>query len=134
MKKGLSAGFTVGILSGVTALITEFIIGSITGLWFKELNIVSIMFSCIITNLAGSVIFVNLDKKTSKPTLYYTMIVAGVTLFLTFNTIVNPPQEQFGTVSHPLHIVAALLSIWLIPTWTVKNVPFLQDNLTQKSN
>ncbi|MBM7553586.1 hypothetical protein [Thalassobacillus pellis] len=134
MKRSLSAGFTVGILSGIAALITEFVIGWMTGLWFEELTIISIILSSIITNLAGAMIFKQLDQKTSKATFFYALVVGAVTLILTFNTMANPPQEQFGTVSHPIHIVVALVSIWLIPKWTKKYNSDLQDNPTAKAN
>ncbi|WP_281974379.1 hypothetical protein [Halobacillus litoralis] len=134
MKKSLIVGMTIGILCGAAALITEYMIGWVTGLWFEELNFVSIMLSSIIVNLAGAFIFKRLDRKTSRAFLYYGLVVAGVTGLLTINVIVNPPQEQFGVADHPVHIVVALLSFWLIPKWMRKEKPVLQENPQAKVN
>lgn len=134
MKKSLFVGITIGILCGAIALITEYMLGWITGLWFEELNFVSIMLSSLLVNLAGAFIFKWLDQKTSKAFLYYGLVVASVTLLLTINVLLNPPQEQFGVVDHPVHIVVALLSFWLIPKWMRKEKPVLQENPQAKVN
>ncbi|WP_181349545.1 hypothetical protein [Thalassobacillus sp. CUG 92003] len=134
MKINLFKGILVGILAGGGALMVEYMAGWSTGLWFEELSIVSILVSSIIANLAGVLIFHMMEQKTYRATLYYVMLVTGVTILLTLNTIANPPQEQFGIVGHPIHIVVALISIWLIPKWTKNRTSTLQDNPTAKAN
>ncbi|WP_430788516.1 hypothetical protein VBD025_01175 [Virgibacillus flavescens] len=132
MKKSVLTGLTVGILAGIAGLVTEYVMEKTTGLSFEELTPVSIMLSCIITNIAGAIIFQKLDKKASRSRFYYGIVVGTVTFFTTLNTIANPPQEQFGVVAHPVHLVVALLSFCLIPSWMKKNNK-AQDNSTAKA-
>ncbi|MBM7554512.1 hypothetical protein [Thalassobacillus pellis] len=134
MKKTLLTGMAVGILAGMAALLTEYVVGMTTDLWFEELSPVSILLSCILTNVVGAVIFQKLDQKTTKAKLYYGFVVGAVTLLTTLNTIFNPPQEQFGVAGHPVHIIVALLSIWLVPRWMKKNTSIPQENPTAKAN
>ncbi|WLD92605.1 hypothetical protein [Alkalihalobacillus sp. AL-G] len=117
MKKSLSVGLMVGILSGLAGIVTAYVIGFSTGLWFDQLTWLSIGLASIVTNFVGALIFVKWLKKTERPRLYYTFLVAIITLVMTLNDIANPPEVDFGIVAHPLHIVVALISIWLVPKW-----------------
>ncbi|WP_163529699.1 hypothetical protein [Halobacillus ihumii] len=117
MKRSVLIGLYVGLLSGVAAAATAYLISAFTGLWFSQLNLFSILMASIIPNITGGLIFTKLFQKTSRPKLFYFLLTAGVTLLLTIFDIANPPAENFGIVAHPVHFVVALFSIWLIPRW-----------------
>ncbi len=38
MRKGLLIGLTVGVISGAAGVITAYLLGAVTGLWFSQLN------------------------------------------------------------------------------------------------
>ncbi|WP_408011454.1 hypothetical protein ACJROX_14850 [Pseudalkalibacillus sp. A8] len=116
MKKSLSVGLMVGIISALAGIVTAYGISASTGLWFDQLTWLSVGLTSIVTNLAGANIFAKWFKKTTRQRIYYTLLVAGVTLLMTFNDIANTPEGDFGVVAH-LYIVVALTSIWFIPTW-----------------
>ncbi|MFD2924306.1 hypothetical protein [Halobacillus naozhouensis] len=117
MNKSVLIGLYVGLLSGIAAAATAYLVSALTGLWFSQLNVVSILLASLISNIIGGVIFTKFFQKTSRPKLYYVLLTAGVTLLLTVFDIANPPAENFGIVAHPVHIVVALFSMWLIPRW-----------------
>lgn len=117
MKKSVLIGLYVGLLSGVAAIAIAYLISGLTGLWFSQLNLVSILLASIIPNIIGGIIFTKFFQKTTWPKLNYVLLTAGVTLLLTVFDIANPPAEDFGTVAHPVHIVVALFSMWLVPRW-----------------
>ncbi|MGP4039783.1 hypothetical protein ACTWP4_07765 [Gracilibacillus sp. D59] len=117
MKKSIMIGCFVGMVAGVAGIITAYLIGMFTELWFDQLTWVSIGIAAIVTNMAGAFIYTKWFQATKNPRVYYIILVTGITLLMTVNDIVNPPAMDFGIVAHPVHIVVALLSIWLIPTW-----------------
>lgn len=117
MKKSLLIGLYAGILSGAGGIAVAYLLGALTGLWFTQLNWLSIAIASIIPNIIGALLFAKWFQKTSRPTLYYAALTIGVTLLLTINDWANPPAAKFGVVVHPVHVVVALLSIWLVPMW-----------------
>ncbi|SDQ80535.1 hypothetical protein [Virgibacillus salinus] len=117
MKRSLKVGCFVGILAGVAGIVTAYLIGMFTALWFDQLTWISIGIASIVTNMAGALIYSGWFQSAKRSRIYYIVLVSGVTLLMTVNDIVNPPSIDFGIVAHPVHIVVALISIWLIPKW-----------------
>ncbi|MCJ7842220.1 hypothetical protein MUB24_15200 [Lederbergia sp. NSJ-179] len=117
MRIGLLIGLYVGVISGAAAIATAYLLGAVTGLWFSQLNWISIAVASIIANIAGAMIFVKWFRKTARPSLYYVLLTGGVTLLSSLNVLANPPADKFGVIAQPVHIVVFLLSIWLVPMW-----------------
>ncbi|HET7616277.1 MAG TPA: hypothetical protein VFK27_04885, partial [Bacillales bacterium] len=130
----LGIGLLVGILTGLAGTATAYIIGAATGLTFSQLNAFSITLASVVTNIAGALILRKMIQKTSRSTLYYVLLTAGVTLLMTINDLVNPPAAEFGVMAHPVHIVVALLSIWLMPKWLNSKKPKVVNASAHKQN
>ncbi|HBZ11655.1 MAG TPA: hypothetical protein DEO65_17620 [Bacillus bacterium] len=117
MRKGLLVGLYAGVISGAAGVATAYLLGAVTGLWFSQLNWISIAVASIIANIAGAMIFVKWLQKTARPSVYYVLLTGGVTLLSSLNVLANPPADKFGVIAQPVHVVVFLLSIWLVPMW-----------------
>ncbi|MFS0645174.1 MULTISPECIES: hypothetical protein [Siminovitchia] len=117
MRKGILVGLYAGVISGAAGIAAAYLLGAVTGLWFSQLNWISIAVASIIANIAGAMIFVKWFQKTAKPSLYYVLLAGGVTLLSSLNVWANPPADKFWVIAQPVHVVVFLLSIWLVPMW-----------------
>ena len=117
MRKGLLVGLYAGVISGAAGVATAYLLGAVTGLWFSQLNWISIAVASIITNIAGAMIFVKWFQKTARSSVYYVLLAGGVTLLSSLNVWANPPADKFWVIAQPVHVVVFLLSIWLVPMW-----------------
>ncbi|MFD2045075.1 hypothetical protein ACFSTA_15430 [Ornithinibacillus salinisoli] len=117
MKRSIIIGCYVGTIAGIAGIMTVYLIGIFTALWFDQLTWISIGMAAIVANIAGALIYTKWFRSTNKPRIYYIILVMGITLLMTVNDVLNPPAMDFGIVAHPLHIVVALFSVWLVPKW-----------------
>lgn len=120
MKKALLVGFYAGLVSGAGGVAAAYFLGAVTGLWFSQLNWISIPIASIVTNIVGALIYAKWFQKTARPRLYYILLTLGITLLSSLNDVANPPEPKFGLVAHPVHVIVALLSIWLVPLWLTR--------------
>lgn len=120
MKKIWMIGLLVGFLSGIAGIALFYLLTTVTGLRFEQLNPVSIMVASLIVNCAGAYLFAKLWRFTSRPRVFYTVIAISVALLLSWMDWAYPSEPGVGDVANPIHAIVVSISIILNPRWLRK--------------
>jgi peptidoglycan/LPS O-acetylase OafA/YrhL len=117
ISKFLVAGLIAGIIAAVIANIVYAIYSGVSGYSFTEVNIFSITLASIIPNLIGGLIYYALTRRTRQPNLLYAIIVIGFGILSAIPQFISPMYPHFAEATAPLHLIVAVVSVLVIPTW-----------------
>lgn len=62
MRKSLFVGLYAGVISGAAGVAMAYLLGAVTGLWFSQLNWISIAVASIIANIAHNRLHMHRNK------------------------------------------------------------------------
>ncbi|QOY36408.1 DUF6069 family protein [Anaerobacillus isosaccharinicus] len=117
VKSGFIAGLMTAIVSVVIFMVSSFIFGfsiELIGESRDTLYVVFILFVSFFAVFIGTIFFYLLQKFTSRPTLYFIIVVLIGFIGNTYMAEVDL-LEQYKTAAHLVHVIVAGLAIYLIP-------------------
>ncbi len=117
ISKFLVGGLIAGVIAAVLANIVYAVYSGVTGYSFAELNVFTITLSAIIPNLIGALIYFALTRRTRQPNLIYAIIGIGFGILSVIPQFISPMYPHFAEATAPLHLIVAVVSVLVIPTW-----------------
>jgi hypothetical protein len=122
MKSVWKVGSGVGLVSGGAAVVLYWVLCDWLDVSFIKMTPLSIMFACVIVNIAGAYIYLKLMVKTTRPRLYYGVITVCAALLLSLFDWAFPVEPDITGVANVIHALTATLSIAWIPVWMRKSI------------
>jgi hypothetical protein len=109
------AGTVSGAVSALLCWALGLMMEKRLDLSFAELNFLPVTLACLVSNLLGAVLYMGLERHVPAPRLTFAFLALAVALFFSAAIGIHPLGVGFAQAAAPLHFVAALTALLMIP-------------------
>ncbi len=85
---------------------------------FVELGFLPVALACLLSNLLGSLLYMGLERHVPAPRLTFAFLSLAVAVLFSAAVGARPSHGGFAQAAAPLHFVAAITALSLIPVVT----------------
>jgi hypothetical protein len=115
ISSALLAGLIAGIASAVINNLYHALYVSATGNTFPELSLISIALVSLIPSVLGGLVYYALTRFTPRARLVFTVLGLAFAVLTIAPQFVQPLHPGFGWAIAPLHLIAGVSAVLLIP-------------------
>src|SRR5437762_845184 len=115
MGRAVLAGVIAGVVAAVLANVAAIILSRQFGQSFDQLNWFSIFRASMISSVIAAFVYSGLAQWTNHPVVSFATLGLAVAIIDSVWVSRHPPEAGFDRIANPLHFVAAITAVVLIP-------------------
>ena len=115
VSRALTGGLAAGVVSSIIGNLYHALYVSVTGNTFPELSLFSITLASLIPSVLGGFVYYALTRVTRYARTIFTVLGLTLAILSIIPQFLQPLYPSFGWVIAPLHLIAGLTAVVLIP-------------------